>query len=76
MPVLDFYPRAHLFECMRPCLSVYVCVCVCVRVRVRVRVRMCVCERERETERERESARARMYKCINKIHGMAMEDIY
>ena len=34
MPVLDFFPRAHLFEYMRP----YVCVCVCARVRV--------CERE------------------------------
>ena len=32
MPVLDFFPRAHLFEYMRP----YVCVCVCVCVRVRV----------------------------------------
>ena len=29
MPVLDFFPRAHLFEYMRP----YVCVCVCVCVR-------------------------------------------
>ena len=36
MPVLDFFPRAHLFEYMRP----YVCVCVCVCARVRV------CERE------------------------------
>ena len=26
MPVLDFFPRAHLLEYMRP----YVCVCVCV----------------------------------------------
>ena len=44
MPVLDFYPRAHLFECMRPCLSVYVCVCVCAcaRARAHVRVRVCV----------------------------------
>ena len=32
MPVLDFFPRAHLLEYMRP----YVCVCVCVCVRVRV----------------------------------------
>ena len=32
MPVLDFFPRAHLFEYMRP----YVCVCARVRV----------CERE------------------------------
>ena len=34
MPVLDFFPRAHLFEYMRPYVCVCVCVCVCVRVRV------------------------------------------
>ena len=38
MPVLDFFPRAHLFEYMRPYVCVCVCVCVCARVRV--------CERE------------------------------
>ena len=36
MPVLDFFPRAHLFEYMRPYVCVCVCVCVCVRGGARI----------------------------------------